>query len=81
MTPIHVVGTIDRIDWCDIYCGKLVFQRLSFKYQKLTAGLNYQSFVLSMQLASTSLCCMQILSILCDIMLLCHMQIVSILYL
>ena len=29
MTSIHVVGTIDRMDRCDIYGGKLVFQRLS----------------------------------------------------
>ena len=28
MTPIHLVGTIDRVDRYDIYCGKLVFKRL-----------------------------------------------------
>ena len=28
MTP-HIVGTIDRMDRCDICCGKLVFKRLS----------------------------------------------------
>ena len=28
MAPIHAVGTIDRMNRCDIYCGKLVFTRL-----------------------------------------------------
>ena len=26
VTPICIVGTIDRMDRCDIYCGKLVFK-------------------------------------------------------
>ena len=25
MTLLHIVGTIDGMDRCDIYCGKLVF--------------------------------------------------------
>ena len=29
VTPIQMVGTIDRMDRCDIQCGKLVFKRLS----------------------------------------------------
>ena len=29
MTPLHIVGTIDRMDGSDIYCDKLVFKRLS----------------------------------------------------
>ena len=28
VTPIHLVGIIDRMDRSDIYCGKLVFKRL-----------------------------------------------------
>ena len=28
VTPIHRVGAIDRTDSYDIYCGKLVFQKL-----------------------------------------------------
>ena len=30
MTPLHIVGTIDIMDRCDICCDKLVFKRLSF---------------------------------------------------
>ena len=29
MTPLHIVGTIDRMDRCNICCEKLVFKRLS----------------------------------------------------
>ena len=29
MTPLHIVGTIDRMDRCNFYCSKLVFKRLS----------------------------------------------------
>ena len=29
MTPLHIVGTIDRVNRCDGYCDKLVFKRLS----------------------------------------------------
>ena len=29
MTPLHVVGTIDRMYGCDICCGKLVFKGIS----------------------------------------------------
>ena len=28
MTPIHLIGIIDRMDRSDISCGKLVFKRL-----------------------------------------------------
>ena len=29
MTPLQIVGTMDRMDWCDIYYGKLVSKRMS----------------------------------------------------
>ena len=29
MTPIHIVATIDRMDKCENYCGKLIFKRVS----------------------------------------------------
>ena len=29
VTPLHIVDTFARMDRCDIYCGKLVFKRLS----------------------------------------------------
>ena len=29
VTPLHMVGTIDRKDRCDICCGKLAFKRMS----------------------------------------------------
>ena len=27
--PLQIVGTMDRMDWCDIYYGKLVSKRMS----------------------------------------------------
>ena len=29
MTPLQIVGTMDRMDRCDIYYGKLVSKRMS----------------------------------------------------
>ena len=29
VTPLQIVGTMDRMDWCDIYYGKLVSKRKS----------------------------------------------------
>ena len=29
VTPPQIVGTMDRMDWCDIYYGKLVSKRMS----------------------------------------------------
>ena len=55
MTPLHIVGTIDRVNRCDGYCDKLVFKRLSL-VPEAYYWHNYQSFILSRQLPSTSLC-------------------------
>ena len=57
MTPLQIVGTMDRMDWCDIYYGKLVSKRMSLVPEAYYwTGINYQFFVLFKQLASTSLC-------------------------
>ena len=29
VTPLQIVGTMDRMDWCDIYYGKLVSKGMS----------------------------------------------------
>ena len=62
MTSLYIVGTIGRMDRCDIYCGKLVFKRSS-SVPELTTGINYQSSFLSRQRASTSLCYIQLVPI------------------
>ena len=65
VTLLHMVGTIERKDRCDIFCGKLAFKRMSLVLEAYYwTGINYQSFVLSKQFALTSLFYMQLVSIL-----------------
>ena len=60
VTPLDRVDTIDRADRCDVYWAKLVFKRMLLVPE--VSGINDLSFVLSLQLASTSLCYMQLVS-------------------
>ena len=64
MTPLHMVGTVDRKDLGVTFAVASWHSReCYYKHQKLTTGINYQSFFLSSQFALTSLCYMQVVSI------------------
>ena len=48
MTPLQIVGTMDRMDRCDIYYGKLVSKRMSlvpeaYYWYKLSVNFLFSS--------------------------------------
>ena len=55
MTPIHLVGIIDRMDRSNLLWQAGIQEIVISTKSLLLSGINYQSFVLSMQLASASL--------------------------
>ena len=59
MTPLHMVGTIERKDRSDICCGKLAFKRMSL----VPEAYYWYKLSIFCSLALTSLCYMQLVSI------------------
>ena len=59
----HYVWLVLLTEWIGVtFTEPSWYSRECNYYQKLTTGINDQSFVLSLQLASTSLCYMQLVS-------------------